>query len=133
MDCLSTLRVSNNWFWIISSDHAFASDRQQSGHRRCAAAERTPETKSDIKYFSNSINNKRTLLCVHGGNVSKSNRQWPLGQNWRVCLQVCPLWELFGRAFEMEVALRRPFLWLPVAAGTGVVLYLYADANHRFG
>ncbi len=38
-----------------------------------------------------------------------------------------PLWELFGRAFEMEMALRRPFLWLPVAAGTGVVLYLYAD------
>ena len=38
-----------------------------------------------------------------------------------------PLWELFGRAFETEVALRRPFLWLPVAAGTGVVLYLYAD------
>jgi competence protein ComEC len=33
----------------------------------------------------------------------------------------------FGRAFETEVALRRPFLWLPVAAGTGVVLYLYAD------
>ncbi|MGB6177001.1 MAG: competence protein ComEC, partial [Methylocella sp.] len=25
------------------------------------------------------------------------------------------------------MALRRPFLWLPVAAGTGVVLYLYAD------
>src|ERR1700737_844777 len=32
-----------------------------------------------------------------------------------------------GRAFETEVALRRPFLLLPVAAGTGVVLYLYAD------
>jgi competence protein ComEC len=30
----------------------------------------------------------------------------------------------FGRAFETEVALRRPFLWLPVAAGAGVVLYL---------
>jgi competence protein ComEC len=33
----------------------------------------------------------------------------------------------FRVPFETEVALRRPFLWLPVAAGTGVVLYLYAD------
>jgi hypothetical protein len=41
--------------------------------------------------------------------------------------KLAPLWEVFGRAFETEVALRRPFLWLPVAAGTGVVLYLYAD------
>ncbi|MGH6934782.1 MAG: ComEC/Rec2 family competence protein, partial [Methylocella sp.] len=30
-------------------------------------------------------------------------------------------------AFETEVALRRPFLWLPVAAGAGVVLYLCAS------
>ncbi len=34
---------------------------------------------------------------------------------------------LFMRSFETEAALRRPFLWLPVAAGTGVVLYLCAD------
>src|SRR5450631_2546672 len=37
------------------------------------------------------------------------------------------LFGLFKAAFATEVALRRPFLWLPVAAGTGVVLYLYAD------
>ncbi|MDQ6703315.1 MAG: ComEC family competence protein [Pseudomonadota bacterium] len=42
-------------------------------------------------------------------------------------VKLAPLWRLFGRAFETETALRRPFLWLPVAAGTGVVLYLYAD------
>lgn len=42
-------------------------------------------------------------------------------------IKLAPLWGVFGRAFETEVALRRPFLWLPVAAGTGVVLYLYAD------
>ena len=37
------------------------------------------------------------------------------------------MFELYARAFETEAALRRPFLWLPVAAGAGVVLYLYAD------
>jgi competence protein ComEC len=37
------------------------------------------------------------------------------------------LLDLFKQAFETEAALRRPFLWLPVAAGAGVVLYLYAD------
>ncbi len=42
-------------------------------------------------------------------------------------VKLAQLWGVFGRAFETEVALRRPFLWLPVAAGTGVVLYLYAD------
>ncbi len=42
-------------------------------------------------------------------------------------IKLAPLWGVFGRAFEAEMALRRPFLWLPVAAGTGVVLYLYAD------
>lgn len=30
-------------------------------------------------------------------------------------------------AFETEIALRRPFLWLPVGAGAGVVSYLCAD------
>ncbi len=42
-------------------------------------------------------------------------------------IKLTPLWELFGRAFEKEEALRRPFLWLPAAAGSGVILYLYAD------
>jgi len=42
-------------------------------------------------------------------------------------VKLAPLWWVFRRAFETEVALRRPFLWLPVAAGAGVVLYLYAD------
>jgi competence protein ComEC len=42
-------------------------------------------------------------------------------------VKLAPLRGVFRRAFEMEVALRRPFLWLPVAAATGVVLYLYAD------
>ena len=35
--------------------------------------------------------------------------------------------ELFKGAMETEASLRRPFLWLPVAAGAGVVLYLCAD------
>jgi len=37
------------------------------------------------------------------------------------------LLELFQKALEREVALRRPFLWLPVASGAGAVLYLCAD------
>jgi len=37
------------------------------------------------------------------------------------------LGQLFGQAFKIEVALRRLFLWLPVAAGAGVVCYLCAD------
>jgi hypothetical protein len=40
----------------------------------------------------------------------------------KFAVKLAPLWGVFGRAFETEVALRRPFLWLPVAAGTGVVL-----------
>jgi competence protein ComEC len=50
-----------------------------------------------------------------------------LGKAGGFAIKLAPLWRVFGRAFETEVALRRPFLWLPVAAGTGVVLYLYAD------
>jgi competence protein ComEC len=34
---------------------------------------------------------------------------------------------LFQQAIEIEIAERRFFLWLPVAAGAGVVLYLIAD------
>jgi len=33
----------------------------------------------------------------------------------------------FRAAFDEEIALRRPFLWLAVAAGAGVVLYFAAD------
>ncbi|MGA7384008.1 MAG: DUF4131 domain-containing protein, partial [Methylocella sp.] len=45
----------------------------------------------------------------------------------KLAVKLVFLFGLFKRAFETESALRRPFLWLPVAAGTGVVLYLYAD------
>ena len=34
---------------------------------------------------------------------------------------------LFWAALEREIADRRPFLWLPAAAGAGVILYLSAD------
>ncbi|MEA2832932.1 MAG: competence protein ComEC [Methylobacteriaceae bacterium] len=34
---------------------------------------------------------------------------------------------LFWDALEREIAERRPFLWLPAAAGAGVILYLSAD------
>lgn len=34
---------------------------------------------------------------------------------------------LFGRALAQEIGERRIFLWLPVAAGTGSVCYLFAD------
>ncbi len=33
----------------------------------------------------------------------------------------------FAAAWETEVAFRRPFLWLAVAAGAGVVLYFFRD------
>jgi competence protein ComEC len=33
----------------------------------------------------------------------------------------------FAAAVEKEVALRRPFLWTPVAAGAGALLYFSAD------
>ncbi len=35
--------------------------------------------------------------------------------------------EHLAQAFETEIALRRLFLWLPVAAGAGVISYFYAD------
>ncbi|WP_159727403.1 ComEC/Rec2 family competence protein [Methylosinus sp. Ce-a6] len=35
-------------------------------------------------------------------------------------------------ALEEEIALRRPFLWLPVAAGAGVLLYFAADREPSF-
>ncbi|WP_248313211.1 ComEC/Rec2 family competence protein [Bosea sp. F3-2] len=33
----------------------------------------------------------------------------------------------FGRALELEAERRRPFLWLPVAMGAGILLYFAAD------
>ena len=80
-----------------------------------------------IKYFSNSINNKKILSCAHGGNSETAIVSGRLAKAGGFAFKFAPLWGLFGRAFETEVALRRPFLWLPVAAGAGVVLYLYAD------
>ena len=52
-----------------------------------------------------------------------------LGKAGGFALKLTPIWELFHQAFETEAALRRPFLWLPVAAGSGVALYLYADRD----
>jgi hypothetical protein len=63
-------------------------------------------------------------------NRSNSNRQWALRQGGglagKLAVKFDFFWELFKGAFETEAALRRPFLWLPVAAGAGVVLYLCA-------
>jgi len=47
-------------------------------------------------------------------------------------VKLAPAWDLFRRAFETEAAQRRLFLWLPVTAGAGVVLYLYADREPSF-
>jgi len=49
-----------------------------------------------------------------------------LGKAQGFAVRLAPLFAHFARAFEIEAALRRPFLWLPVAAGGGVVLYLSA-------
>ena len=40
-----------------------------------------------------------------------------LGKAGGFAVKLAPLWGVFGRAFETEVSLCRPFLWLPVAAG----------------
>jgi competence protein ComEC len=50
-----------------------------------------------------------------------------LGKAFGFGVKLAPLLALFRRSFEMEAALRRPFLWVPAAAGSGVVLYLSAD------
>jgi competence protein ComEC len=42
---------------------------------------------------------------------------------------LAPVQALLGWAFETEIALRRPFLWLPVAAGAGAIAYLTADRD----
>jgi len=36
------------------------------------------------------------------------------------------IWRIYARAFEIEIAERRLFLWLPVAMGAGVILYFCA-------
>jgi competence protein ComEC len=56
-----------------------------------------------------------------------------LGKARGFALKLAPLFDIFGRAFERETALRRPFLWLPVAAGAGAVLYLSADREPSLG
>src|SRR5471030_3102717 len=50
-----------------------------------------------------------------------------LGKVGGFAVGLAHFFELFSRAFETEVALRRTFLWLPVAAGAGVVAYMCAD------
>ena len=42
-----------------------------------------------------------------------------LGKAQLFAVKLAPLFELFAGAFETEAALSRPFLWLPVAAGSG--------------
>ncbi|HUB65213.1 MAG TPA: ComEC/Rec2 family competence protein [Methylocella sp.] len=59
--------------------------------------------------------------AIAGGRLSRAG-----GLAGKLAVKFAFLFELFKQAFETEAALRRPFLWLPVAAGTGVVLYLYA-------
>ena len=79
------------------------------------------------EYISNSINNKSAYHASMAGVSQTAFASGRLGKAGGFSIKLEPVWRVFGRAFETEVALRRPFLWLPVAAGTGVVLYLYAD------
>ncbi len=60
--------------------------------------------------------------AISGGRLGRAGS---LAEKFAVKFAV--FFELFKQAFETEAALRRPFLWLPVSAGAGVVLYLYAD------
>ena len=60
--------------------------------------------------------------AISGGRLGKAGS---LAE--KLGLKFAVLFDLFKQAFETEAALRRPFLWLPVSAGAGVVLYLYAD------
>jgi len=50
-----------------------------------------------------------------------------LGKAGGFAVGLAHFFALFSHAFETEVALRRTFLWLPVAAGAGVVGYMCAD------
>ncbi len=60
--------------------------------------------------------------AIAGGRLGRAG-----GLSGKLGLKFALLFDLFKQAFETEAALRRPFLWLPVAAGAGVVLYLCAD------
>ena len=60
--------------------------------------------------------------AIAGGRLGRAG-----GLAGKLGIKFAFLFELFRQAFETEAALRRPFLWLPVAAGAGVVLYLCAD------
>jgi competence protein ComEC len=60
--------------------------------------------------------------AIAGGRLGKAG-----GLAGKLAVKFASLFGLFNAAFETEVALRRPFLWLPAAAGSGVVLYLCAD------
>ncbi len=50
-----------------------------------------------------------------------------LGRAGGFAVRLARLFSAFSEAFETEIALRRMFLWLPVAAGAGVVAYMSAD------
>jgi hypothetical protein len=60
-----------------------------------------------------------------GGSAVIAGTTFGLADRLRVSLgdPRAPFWA----ALEREIAERRPFLWLPAAAGAGVVLYLSAD------
>ena len=60
--------------------------------------------------------------AIAGGRLGRAG-----GLAGKLGLKFAFLFDLFKQAFETEASLRRPFLWLPVAAGAGVVLYLCAD------
>ena len=60
--------------------------------------------------------------AIAGGRLGRAG-----GLAGKLAVKFAFLFDLFEQAFETEAALRRPFLWLPVAAGAGVVLYLCAD------
>ena len=60
--------------------------------------------------------------AIAGGRLGRAG-----GLSGKLVVRLAFLIDLFKQAFETEAALRRPFLWLPVAAGAGVVLYLCAD------
>jgi competence protein ComEC len=60
--------------------------------------------------------------AIAGGRLGKAG-----GLAGKLAVKFAFLSALFKQAIETEAALRRPFLWLPVSAGAGVVLYLYAD------
>ena len=51
-----------------------------------------------------------------------------LAPSWWLSLNVHPPLPL-SQAWTVEVAERRPFLWLPVAAGAGALVYLNADSE----